>query len=77
MTVPILREYNRSLQSDPKFDATIKAASKDPWLSGMELARHGTKTACFVGFVGFEDLYWDDEGVLQKVIEDKSIEDID
>lgn len=43
----------------------------------MELAVHCSKTICFVCLMTLENFNWNDECILEEVIENKSIEDID
>ena len=60
--------------SNPELDGALTAASEDPGLCWVELAVHRTEARGLVRWMSLQDLYWDDQSVLQQVVEDHAVE---
>jgi hypothetical protein len=63
--------------SNPELDSALTSTSEDPRLCWVELAVHCSEARGLVGRMRFQDLHWNNQGILKQVIEDHAVEDID
>ena len=62
--------------SNPELDSALTATSEDPGLCWVEFAVHCAEARSLVGWMRFQDLYRNNQSILEQVVEDHAVEDI-